>query len=582
MSRNNTDIRTPVLIAILGALILGVFLFAPGGLNTLEGGVTVVSVDEPNLVGNEDLTSLNWIVQTRLIGSDRIKFSLSPSEMKSESGVASERTFTATADNLREYIVYDIQQNYDQALYQYALAGPFNEASDCPSNTALTQTTIFSVERRTWWLGITTEYHCLQKQLIGRTGDYKLRSTQFDADLIISNGEETFTQPISSSGGADASATFTTNDGTIGRAVWTGSLTTGNAPDNLNEYTAVLKEGGSNVWQPVIDTNVDKYVQIYNNLESWIDTNIPTYSTQYFGSDWDVIEPQLKSRISNLNSEKRSTIDSVRSPEVVWYIRADWLGVERVAGEPRIDRIPDVTFGSSGTAYVPIAVTNVGNGRGTFTATLDSCTGVTVTRVPTRITLEPQQSGTISFSIDNGAANEALDETCRVRVYDVNLQENSDTGTFGVVYSPDLQCDPDAYFARGAENQIRKCASDGLSSALVEQCASDEIVTSTNEGPYGGFECASDSDPDVIIDPPVEKRFSMPLFIVTLLIAGGGAVYAYATTRFAFKKMGVRTPWISVGLAAGIFVVLFLGIPAFVNSIIGLFTIGGVGFTVIP
>lgn len=582
--KKKTNMTGPI---IIGILLLVALLVGTGTFSTL-GGLTVTSISAPNVISNDQsLENLNWLVTTQLSGGDQIVYTIQPSEFESKSGVSTDNPFKITAKGISETLEYRINARTDFLIYKYYITDIVSSGTDC--SRIITGAEVYKESPR--WLTITGyKKFCVLRSYEGRYGTLSQPTVKFEADLEISNTIDTYTKKISSD---LSSVAFTDkNNKLLATASWTGSLVKGNPPPSLPEI-GILSTRNSNRWALVSQSKFTQYQIAQNNFQSTV-LSIPSDGI----IDSTSLLNSLKSLNSQLDNTRTSTIynydlvstqytlvnptstsdakmiytskTQILSPQIQWWIRADWLGVERQVGKPQITAISSKRFGNEEQGIITLSVKNIGTGIGNFKATLDSCPTFKQTFVSSDFQVTPGSIVDTEIYVDAGSKNIDLTSTCNVKVYDTTNPTNFAVRPVTLGFDATRVCTPGQYSSDVTENAIYKCNADGLGLTKVKQCDSTEIVKVTGQGNTGGFECVA-KDP-ATKDP--EGNFSWILFTITLIGSSVLAAYVYTITR------GVSQGF-KIALAIGAFILAFILIPTLVNAIIGLFTIGKV-FSVIP
>lgn len=473
---------------------------------TSLSGVSVLSVDEPNVrSNNEDLSKLNWLITTKLGGGDRITFTMSPEYFDQQTGLATEKKFTATADSVDEVLKYQILLQNDFVIWDYHITGMLEESDPCPENT------LYDVpfER----LLFSDPHFCIVRNFEGRYGKLSNPTRTFEADLSISNGDETIKKTISSS---DSSVAFKSGNDLVATASWSGSLITGN-PDPVVPEIGVLTAAGSNRWKFITRTNFNSYQNAQDSFDKFLNTDIFSGIADWYGfsairneieQEMQYLDGQRRLRVENyisldndlslINPTSTSTgrldFDSdvqLTQPVVTWWIRADWLGIERLVGSPKILSVDSNEFGKDEQGQIRIRVRNDG-ADATFKASLQNCNNFDQQFVGNEQSFSSGETDYMVIFIDPGSVNSDLSESCTVRVYDTNYPEQQDVASVGLTYKATRVCTANTYSVEG--DDIFKCDSEGLSKSIVLSCTGDSTATYTGSGNFGGYECVVEDD----------------------------------------------------------------------------------------
>jgi hypothetical protein len=576
MKKNNNRSGIIIIGIIALLLIIGVSQFST------IGGLSVISISAPNVISeDQNLANLNWLVTTKLGGGDQIAYTITPSEFKSHSGLATDDPFKITAKGITETLEYRIFLKEDFRIYKYYVTDIMPAGNNC----RIISGADLYYESPHWFTFLGYRKFCVLRTWEGRYGTLSSPTIKFEADLIISNNKESMTRKISSS---DSSVAFTDSAGKpVVTAEWLGSLVTGNPPPPLPPI-GILSTHDSNGWAFVSQSKYTQYQIAQNGFETKV-KSFPTTGIVDYQSEVD----SLKSQNAQLDGTRMITIynydpvstqytlvnptsptnammiytskTKINDPLVRWWIRADWLGVERLSGKPQIISISSKRFGNGEQGIITLSVRNAGNTDANFKAVLESCQYFKQTYVSSDFRVNQGATVNTEVYVDAGARNVDTTSTCSVRVFDISNPLNYDTRSVVLGFDATRVCTPGQFSMDLEQNAIFRCNSDGLGLVKVKQCTTSEIVKFTGSGNTGGFECV---EKDGSNDGGEEKgSFSWILFFVTLAGSSIIAGYVYTITR------GVSHGF-KMALAIGVFILSFILIPTLVNLVIGLFTIG--------
>ena len=520
MKFNNT-----YLIIIGAILLLGIFI--AGQQFAITGtGYSVLSIDKPNVESaDDDLSQLNWIVTTRLGGADQVKFTLDD-EFERETGLGSEKPFIVEADSLDEILKYRINAKDDYYFKTYQVrqvqeqGANENPEAACPNADYIItyDASILNQDRAI----------CIDETRIGRYGELSNPTRKIQTDLTISNGETEITRTI---GSDQTSAEFTKNGELISTATWQGNLMTGN-PDPTVPDTGVLGDFTNDRWRFISEANFDSYKNAQEDFVREIET-VDSYEDTFGKQIFDILLPSsveydeddflrlaneieneaenvnqnvdtyLKDYefidtsfdIANANSEQEAYLEfesdvQLSFPVITFYIRADYLGVERLVGEPDILEASSREFGSMEQGTVNLRVENEGNTVGYFNAYLKNCDSFTTTTTANQFTVNPNDIRTYSLRVDPGSQDRDIEETCNVCVNDVNRPSIEDCRDTTLKFKATTICTPNEYSIN--DNNIVQCKSDGSDFEIIERCGVKDAKY-TGEGPYDGYECIRDT-----------------------------------------------------------------------------------------
>lgn len=476
-------------------------------------GFTVTSVSVSDVVTRETSpASVYWIINTQLNGGGQsLTGMISPEQVKNFMGgkLYTRQPFSINVDSVDETVFYEVV-NEAVPIYKYTvttlqdnptfLGMATGDPSPCQSGTdwdiPLGKTTLQYAKKR----------YCVKKEQIGLKGAFSNPTINFNAKISLSNGQETREKTICSGAASGCDGSSVSVD-EIGVASWTGSLVTGDAAPNQNLFVAI-KRFDNNQWQIAPKSYFDAYApkeydadsnlnRIKVNLAGTTDivkgdsdilnaiTPVNQAAYALLGQDASFTSTQF-SKDSNTGRASVKLQRRLTSPNIVFRIRADWLGIVIPTGKPKIVSVNSDKFvsGESGTAIVQVQ--NIGDGDGTFSLMLVDCDPFiqTNTAQSARKTLRPNDADSFSISISGGTNADSLSKSCSIRIYDVNDPSLSDTAPISIQQEKAKICVPNQVRAEG--NIIKKCNSAGTSLDEIATCQYG--LVSDNQG---GFACAN-------------------------------------------------------------------------------------------
>jgi len=189
----------------------------------------------------------------------------------------------------------------------------------------------------------------------------------------------------------------------------------------------------------------------------------PIQSQQSFGSE------SINNSLGTLTITLPS--DIFRKPNLLLSVSAKAMGIEISVGKPQVISVNPSTVesvvGSSKPITVEILVKNIGNGSGSFTASLESCNSFIFGSANT-ITIPAGQQGTVFLSLLPGSQT-PIEGQCNGKIYDTSKPSNYTVFSFNGKLKQQQFCEPGSYRVDGL--QIKKCKADGSDYYLVETCS---------------------------------------------------------------------------------------------------------------
>ena len=490
-------------------LVLVAIVFAATQLSTVGFGYTVESISAPNIVGSSDLSKLNWLVSVVLGGNDRVVFKITDEEFKSESGLQSNNDFQVDIDSIDETLKYNIQSKFDFVFYDYFISEIRDADVVCSGNVY----TKLVLDRS---FPYADKAICVSKVFKGNYGELSNPVREFKADITISNGvDASITKTISN---IDRSVEFRQNNGLVATASWTGSLVTGN-PDPIVPDVAVIGGFSNERWRFISDSKFNNYKNAQQRFESFTAQKIgSSFSGMTDFENFQVELVNLARASSNSFSSNIKSVDNVDSrltliqvtpesaylrfisdvnlnnPKILFKIRADWLGVKTLVGQPKIVSVENVKFGNAERGVIPLKIKNLGDDS-LFNVKLTNCNNFMTSYGSNTLSVRSGVTESYGLVVDRGAVNVAIVETCTVVVSDAAMPSNTDSASVRLEFVPTQTCTPNSYSPDFDLNAIFKCNNAGTSSVLFKQCSDDSLVKYTGSGSMDGFQCILIDDP---------------------------------------------------------------------------------------
>lgn len=456
-------------------------------------GVTVTSVSTSSVITKDTSPSnIEWIINTQFTGGGQsIAGTIDSSTMKSFLGKDSpypKNALSIQASAVEEKAIYSVD-NENIGIYYYDIS----EWYECPKFLGLCKSNPPTCSKSPTFevkdfadgnpLADYEFRYCIYKERVGTKGVFNNPTTKFEADISLSVGGDTQQETISS----DQSSV---NFGNVATATWTGNLVTGEAlPTNINNYVAI-KELSSNMWKIVRESTYDDYDDTepiadnnLNNLDdtSWSD-DIEYYEIENAVSGVNYASNIVMSSdasysenyFSEFNEDTGNfivTLDrSLGNPNIVFRVKASWIGIVIPVGEPSIISLNSESFGSGETGNIEVEVKNIGDVEGTFSAKLVDCQPFNVisTSATTRVTLSPEEIGKMIITLDAGSTSDDISQDCKIEVYDVNDPSIMTISSVNVAMTTAKVCTPGKISVEG--NLIKKCNDEGSRLKTIEKC----------------------------------------------------------------------------------------------------------------
>lgn len=502
-------------------LLFGLFVLM-GILQAADSsGFTVTSISTSDVITKTTEPSrVYWIINTHFNGGGQyLTGTVNPQDVKALTGgrYYTRQPLQISAETAEEEVIYNVI-NEGVPIYKYEIQ-TLDGLKDCPLGVCYYYQSAPSCPSGTTWdipmgssfFGYIKKRVCVTKMQAGVKGAYSNPTIGFNAKISVIVGSTRKEKTICSGSTPGCEGSSVSFDD-LGVASWTGSLVTGEPAPNQDNFVAI-KSLDSNEWTIARRSSYDAYIPVEGDTDGHLNEFVSLYSASDFNDD-----AELESAIENiyatvslanqktdlLLSEDASftsspftkddntgkvvvTLErSLLSPNVVFRIRADWLGIVIPTGEPRILNINAVKVTSGEEGRVDVQVQNVGEAAGTFSAMLQDCEPFiqSSTSQTARKTFQPNDIDTLQIFVSGGTLSEDLTKSCTVKVYDVNDPSIYTTSGVTLQLEKAKICAPGNMYAEG--NTVKQCNSDGTAINIVETCDYGVITDGR-----GGLTCAS-------------------------------------------------------------------------------------------
>lgn len=593
----------PVLIVLI---VLGVVFYEPIRQTAIADGLTILSISTTQVISKStNLAGTFFLIDSVANGgSQSIVGTITPEETKQYSGYQTQYPLKITISAIDETVDINIQ-NLAKPLYRYTY---FEQNSfSCPAGTEYD--ILVNV--------ITQKRICINKIQDGIVGRLSDTSAKFRADITLEANNVARTKEISSD---VSSVNFYDNEasktGLRAAAQWVGSLVTG---DQLPNYADIIPIYFPNIiqkWQLIRESTKDtldnKYTQTETLLTQWkstgwsdltqIKSTVDNFNLYYDSVvKQEDVQIQSSSLINKENKDAglvRFMLDRrVQSPEILFKVRADWVGVLIPTGIPKILQLSSKPFNNGEAGVIDVTILNAGDARATFAADVSNCDPFDnkYTAETNKVSIDPLKTTTLPVELRTGELNQDLTKTCTVTVYDVNDPTYKDSETVTVTMKKAVACVEGNEWIEGT--CIRQCKN---GENVVKECCDYGITTDDN----GNYLCKEKGDtgspPPETCKPLIDNAFltidnpfctfrdRIEIISILIGIVVGLIVFGYSFPKYAVsgrKKKKVDTVMAIVttasSLAIGIiawllvqsffdFIFSFWGIVTIIISIFGL------------
>ncbi len=334
---------------------------------------------------------------------------------------------------------------------------------------------------------------------------------------VETDGESAQTATLSN---ADIGEGRTTRIGDHVIVEWNGNADLGRNPPNPgDEGAAALYIRTANDWRIISESR-------YDNWDNYVRDTLPTrYDDWAKGSiDQDELRREIQSRAETASSEYSSSDLAMASTsgdassghlrlnmdgELAWpqfsvYVDAceddgqdecdAYIRVNKPVGTPEIVSTDGDRFGEMESGTVSMTVENVGDGDGSFSARIRSCSSG-FGFDDSQKTRSVSEGGTVDYQFDVSFQTDADSEVTGQCTLEVANQEGfAVTDTVEVVGIPEETCQPGERFHRVDDRgryTIYQCSEDGMDISVVEECSLDEIAQIVD----GKLQCVEEEVP---------------------------------------------------------------------------------------
>src|SRR3989344_5651648 len=325
--------------------------------------LTVTSVSPVNIIKNGDSVSGEILVDTTINGGGQsFMATLNPQDVRNFQSYGSDKPYPANSIQLEvtgfeEYVFYNINNNYNN-VYKYQA----NEINPCTTSwlgycnadaPSCSNGAEWELRDKSNFNDYIEERVCIKKEQVATLGDFDSSVIKFNADVKVSSGGKTKSKTISSGNEGQNAIDL----GEAGVATWTGSKISGVSLPSVTSYLPLLQDGNSN-WKVVSNQKKLDYFTQKDILES----DLNTYNGIFYpnsGAQFDTYKSQLETKMDNTNIKSNSLLNDVASldysysenggqqgiiidltnrvtlPEILFRLKASWIGIVIPSGQPR-------------------------------------------------------------------------------------------------------------------------------------------------------------------------------------------------------------------------------------------------------
>jgi len=310
------------------------------------------------------------------------------------------------------------------------------------------------------------------------------------------------------------------------RVMYAGNVFTGYGVDSLRSSSNVkLQPVYTGNWHLAEETEISAYLRTKSNIISNFQTKAFSIASNNYA--WDnpneffLTQPEFISTnqqqvqrleigkspstslsglkdftYGNKNDETGTILYAVPTQNIIETILtididADWIGIERFSGIPKIINMETETWKSAiGDGHIYVDVKNVGNNEGTFEATL-KCEGIFTSTNSQKEDLRPDKIKTFDLRFrTTGSCAENPSSYCDVIIEDI-VSGKRDTERIEVSCIGTKFCESGDKLCSPSFTAIQECNKEGTKYETIKDCPTNTVCKLTEKGePYcsGGFE----------------------------------------------------------------------------------------------
>jgi len=314
----------------------------------------------------------------------------------------------------------------------------------------------------------------------GKIGTAEYR---FASKICVSNGKEEECAVLGTAQIGTGGEFVQLSDyiGDIGFAKWMGNLVTGKQcfdfegyslvyttnnewvgteEEYINEYDHYRREWSSNLESCFSSSSIDKTIECLENLTKTLNywADVVVRANPYI----EELNTLLNDLIKNKNDKYSSSLEydtefAIQYPSFSLTIDADWVGVYRPEGKPKIISCEDVEGSPREDGAIIVKVKNVAEGIGYFVGTITCPPEISLDNTFDEVELKENEQGELKFYFKYPAVNQKTQSKCSVVVYDRNNPENRDYCYPTITTNPASVC-PEGWM-RCLGNAVQVCKS---------------------------------------------------------------------------------------------------------------------------
>ncbi|HDD44259.1 MAG TPA: hypothetical protein ENG63_05300 [Candidatus Desulfofervidus auxilii] len=318
---------------------------------------------------------------------------------------------------------------------------------------------------------------------------------RFASKICVSNGEEEECAVLGTAQIGTETEFVQLSDyiGDVGFAKWMGNLATGKQCFDFEGYSLVYTT--NNEWVGTKEEYIEKYDYYRSNLianlnnclsKESIDEAVTClkkvkgdgtaesqwhHGLNYYADLIVYANPYIKelntpinNLIKNKNDKYSSSLEydtefAIQYPSFSLTLDADWVGIYRPEGKPKIISCEDVEGSPREDGMIVVKVKNVADGVGYFAGTINCPPEISLDNTFDEIEngLAKNEQGTLTFYFKYPAVNQKTQSKCSVVVYDKNKPENRDYCYPTITTNPASMC-PEGWM-RCLGNAVQVCKS---------------------------------------------------------------------------------------------------------------------------
>jgi hypothetical protein len=243
----------------------------------------------------------------------------------------------------------------------------------------------------------------------------------------------------------------------------------------------------------------------YKSALADLNNKLANFNSQVIGlrnDDLSISQAQVWGNRNDQNNGKITidTLGQLTNADLVFKVRADWLGIVINFGKPSIVSKTCQTFKAGDSSKITLQVKNIGSGDGNFVPSV-ICNNIKQTYNINAVPISAGQTSSIQVPIDSGnfAPSSTTSDTCQIRVEEYNKPSNYATSSVTCSIEAPALCVEGSVDISG--NCIRKCIEG--KPVQLKCCGDGETLLRDNtklDDEFSGYYCFTSKEENKTIE----------------------------------------------------------------------------------